>query len=73
MTAVFLFHTSSAVFRAEKALKEARVPARLIPTPRQFSSDCGIALSIDAQYAEAAQTVLDKAGVEYAALHRMAP
>lgn len=73
MTAVFLFHTSSAAFRAEKALKAARVPARLIPTPRQFSSDCGIALSVDPERAEAARAALDNAGVEYAALHRMEP
>jgi len=73
MTVVFLFHTSSAAFRAEKALKEARAAARLIPTPRQFSSDCGIALSVDEADIDAARAALNEAGVEYAALHRMEP
>jgi len=40
-----LFYTSAAAFRAEKLSGAAGVPgARLIPTPRHLSSDCGVAL-----------------------------
>lgn len=40
-----LFYTSAAAFRAEKLSASAGVPgARLIPTPRELSSDCGVAL-----------------------------
>jgi len=40
-----LFHTSAAAFRAEKLAVAAALPgARLIPTPRNLSSDCGVAL-----------------------------
>lgn len=40
-----LFYTSAAAFRAEKLSAAAGIPgARLIPTPRELSSDCGVAL-----------------------------
>jgi len=40
-----LFYTSAAAFRAEKLAKTAAIPgARLVPTPRELSSDCGVAL-----------------------------
>jgi hypothetical protein len=41
---VVLFHTTSAAVQAEKALLAAGVAVKLIPTPREFSSDCGMAL-----------------------------
>ena len=39
---VVLFHTTSAAMRAEKVLKNAGIAVKLIPTPRELSSDCGI-------------------------------
>lgn len=71
MIAIFLFYTTSAAFRAEKALKEARMEARLIPTPRQFSSDCGISLEVGWSQVDRARTLLDRAGVEYSAVREM--
>ena len=44
---VVLFHTTSAALRSEKVLQRAGLTVKLIPTPRQFSSDCGIALRFD--------------------------
>ncbi|MDD5591598.1 MAG: DUF3343 domain-containing protein [Dehalococcoidales bacterium] len=61
---VVLFHTTSAVMRAEKMLIGERYSIKLIPTPRQFSSDCGIALRFDWSYQEEVKSVLDKAQVE---------
>jgi hypothetical protein len=71
MVGVFLFYTSSAAFQAERVLKGAKLTAKLIPTPRQFSSDCGIALKLDWKEAQQAQALLREAGVEHAALHQM--
>jgi len=40
---VATFHSTHAVMRAEKILKEAGLEeVRLIPVPRQVSSDCGV-------------------------------
>jgi hypothetical protein len=41
---VALFQNMSQAFRLEKVLLAAGFTVKLIPTPRQFSSDCGIAL-----------------------------
>jgi hypothetical protein len=44
---VVLFHSSAHAIRAETVLEEADVQIKLIPTPRQLSSDCGIAVRFD--------------------------
>jgi hypothetical protein len=41
---VVLFHTSTAALRAEKILKQAGFEVKLVPVPRELSSDCGISL-----------------------------
>lgn len=40
---VLLFHTTSAAFRAEGILRRSGLSVKLIPVPREFSSDCGVA------------------------------
>jgi len=66
---VVLFHTTSAVMRAEKLLVKEGHSIKLIPTPRQFSSDCGIALRFDWRYCEMVKSMLDGARVEFDAMH----
>ena len=66
---VILFHTTSAVMRAEKLLIKGGYPIKLIPTPRQFSSDCGIALRFDWNHCEQVKSALDEARVEFDAIH----
>ncbi len=39
---VALFDTVSHVMKAEKLLKEAGVPYKIIPVPKSISSDCGV-------------------------------
>jgi hypothetical protein len=41
---VALFDTVSHVMKAEKVLKSAGIPHKLIPVPRSISSDCGVCL-----------------------------
>ena len=65
---VVLFHTTSAVMRAEKLLVKEGYSIKLIPTPRQFSSDCGIALRFDWTRCEQIKSVLDEAKVEFDAI-----
>ncbi len=66
---VVLFHTTSAVMRAEKLLAKEGYSIKLIPTPRQFSSDCGIALRFDWNHSEQVKSVLDESRVEFDAVH----
>ena len=61
--AVILVHSTSHAIQAERVLKVAGVPVKLIPTPRHLSSDCGSAIRIDATDQEAGLAALAQAGV----------
>jgi len=41
---VVLFGSTQRVLKAEKILKKAGLTIKLIPVPRQISSDCGVCL-----------------------------
>ena len=69
--AVALFYTTSAAMRAEKILKKENLNVKLIPTPRELSSDCGIALRFDGNQVETVEDLLDAAHVETAGIHRV--
>jgi hypothetical protein len=62
---VVLFSSTSGALRAEKLAKEARLRVKLIPVPRQLSSDCGICLRCDSTDLEAVRSLLERAKVEY--------
>ncbi len=68
---VLLFHTTSSAMRAEKLLMKEGYSIKLIPTPREFSSDCGIALRFDWTQYEQVKSALDAASVEVDAIHSM--
>jgi hypothetical protein len=57
--------------RAEKLLAKEGYTVKLVPTPRQFSSDCGIALRFDWHQQEQVRSALDKAHVEIDVIHRL--
>ncbi len=67
---VILFHTSSEVFRAEKVLKQAGLPCKLIPTPREFSSDCGMAIRFEWKALSSINTLFEKSKIETAGVHQ---
>lgn len=66
---VVLFHTTSSAMRAEKTLLRQGLVIKMIPTPRQFSSDCGLALRFDWSQREAVGEFLKAANVEIAGVH----
>ena len=57
--------------RAEKVLMKAGYAIKLIPTPREFSSDCGIALRFDWNQHEQVKSLVAAAHVEIDAIHQM--
>ncbi len=66
---VVLFHTTSAVMRTEKLLLGKGYSIKLIPTPRQFSSDCGIALRFEWTQREQINSVMEETGIEFDVIH----
>jgi hypothetical protein len=68
---VILFHTTAMAMKAEKVLTRAGYTVRLVPTPREYSSDCGIAIRFSAAGKELITGLLDSGGVEIATLHEL--
>lgn len=67
---VVLFFTTTSAIRAEKHLRAEGFPVKLIPTPREFSSDCGIALRFEWVDHERIFTLLKGARIEVESIHR---
>jgi len=63
--AVILMYTTSHAIYAERVLRQAGVSAKLIPTPRHLSSDCGSALRIAAVDRARSEQALTEAGVPF--------
>ncbi|HUU97407.1 MAG TPA: DUF3343 domain-containing protein [Phycisphaerae bacterium] len=61
--AVILVHSTSHAIQAERLLKRASLSAKLIPTPRHLSSDCGSAVRIRVGDQARGEQVLNEAGV----------
>jgi hypothetical protein len=70
---VVLFHTTSAVMRAERLLIKAGYSIKLVPTPRQFSTDCGIAVRFNWADIEGVRATLERAKIETDALRPLEP
>ena len=68
---VVLFHSTSHAIRAEKVLEEAGFRIKMIPTPRQLSSDCGMALRFDRAEEEPVVATLGENKVPVNGIHRV--
>jgi hypothetical protein len=68
---VVLFYTTSSAMGAEKLLARAGLAVKLIPTPRQLSSDCGISLRFTWDESARVKSLFDQARVEYEAIHHL--
>ena len=66
---VMLVHSTSHALRAEKVLHKAGITCKLIPVPRQLSSNCGVCLRIERPDREAAQRALKQGGLEVESVH----
>jgi hypothetical protein len=67
--AVVLVYSTSHAVRAEKVLGNAGVGCKLIPVPRQLSSDCGVCVRVSSADRETTRRLLEEAGVEIEGIH----
>ena len=58
MNGIILFDSIHYVLAAERVLKERKVWCDLVPTPRELSSDCGMAVEFRACDLDAVRAVL---------------
>lgn len=66
-----LFDATQAAIRAEKVLKRAGFLLKLIPVPRELSSDCGVCVRFSWLERAGIEAALAAAGVEIAGVYRL--
>jgi hypothetical protein len=66
---VVLFYSMSHALRAEKLFKRTGVPVKLIPVPRQLSSDCGICLRFARADEPRVREILAQKQIEIQGIH----
>jgi len=68
---VVLFHSATHAIRAEKVLVGAGIRTKMIPTPRQLSSDCGMALRFEPGSWARVTAVLEENRVPVRGIHEI--
>lgn len=68
---VITFSSTHHALKAEKVLKKADIPAKVIPVPRNISSDCGVALRFEKQFEDEVRTELNVENIEVAGIYPM--
>lgn len=66
---VVLFYSTSNALQAEKLFKKMGIAVKLIPVPRQLSSDCGICLRFDRPDEARVRAILEKREIEVQGIH----
>jgi hypothetical protein len=66
---VILVYSTSHALRAEKLLHKAAIQCKLIPVPRQLSSDCGVCIRIAQGDRAVALGALRQAALEIQGVH----
>jgi hypothetical protein len=61
---VILFHSITGALQAEKRLKGKGVAVKLIPVPRQLSSDCGVCLRFRSENEAEVKRALDEERID---------
>ena len=61
---VVLFHSITGALQAEKRLKEKGVAIKLIPVPRQISSDCGVCLRFQSEDEAEVKTAVEEERID---------
>jgi len=60
-----VFKTTYLTFKAERALKKAGIPYKIVTKPRDISSDCGLAVRVEEADEAQAAALMQESGIEY--------
>jgi hypothetical protein len=66
---VVLFHSITGALQTEKRLKGKGVEVKLIPVPRQLSSDCGVCLRFRSEDEAVVRRALEEEQMEIQGIH----
>jgi hypothetical protein len=62
---VILFHSSNYAMWADDVLRQKEIAHKLIPVPRELSSDCGYCIEFDSNAAAEATKLLTSEKIEF--------
>ena len=65
---VVLFQSTNAALRGEDLAEQASIPVKLIPVPRQLSSDCGVCLRFFRKDLRRMEAILTEGNAPYEAI-----
>jgi hypothetical protein len=65
MEAIILFHSTNYAIWTQDLLKENNITCKMIPVPRNLSSDCGYCVRISPDDLEVSEKLLKENVVEY--------
>lgn len=68
---VILVWSSNHAMRIEHILNQAGIACKLIPTPRQWTSDCGLSVRVKREDADAARKAMEDAWAEYESIREL--
>jgi bacterioferritin-associated ferredoxin len=69
--AVILVYSTSHAMRVEKLLQAQNIACKMIPVPRQISSDCGVCIRITRQDIDAARQAIHAGAVDIATIQEI--
>lgn len=70
-TLVVTFHTTAAAMAMEKACRQAELPGRLAPVPRELTADCGIAWRAAPELRETLEGIAREHALELAGIYEL--
>jgi hypothetical protein len=62
---IFVFQSTYLTFKAERTLKSAGIPCKLVTKPRHISSDCGLAVRISTCKDAEVRTLMESSGIPF--------
>ncbi len=65
MEAIILFHSTNYAIWTQDLLKENNITCKMIPVPRDLSSDCGYCVRVSPDDLEVSEKLLKENDVEY--------
>lgn len=60
---LLLFDSTRAVIKAERCLEQAAIPCKVVPVPKEISSECGLAMLVSGNAARDAVSHLTHKGI----------
>ena len=70
---IVLLKTRALVTQTERILSKKGYNVTIVPTPRQFSGDCGIAVRFPWSFHDTVKAVLENNGIEFQGIQELKP